>query len=72
MCTDSHKTKERQKATSVDSTRRSPWKAQPFPSTAEIDSIVPGITTMLSVGAGKNKVKRSTVKNIYVRINQIL
>ena len=46
MCTDSHETKERQKATSVHSTRRTPWKAQPFPSTAEIDSIAPGITTM--------------------------
>ena len=47
MCTDSHATKERQKATSVHSTRRTPWKStQPFPSTAEIDSIVPGITAM--------------------------
>ena len=45
MCTDPHATKERQK---VHSTTRTPWKAQPFPSTAEIDSIVPGMTTILS------------------------
>ncbi|XP_074629495.1 uncharacterized protein LOC141887090 isoform X5 [Acropora palmata] len=39
---DPHATKERQKVTQVHSTTRTPWKAQPFPSTAEIDSIVPG------------------------------
>ena len=46
MCTDQHATKEKQKATSVHSTKRTPWKTQPFPTTAEIDSIAPGITAI--------------------------
>ncbi|XP_067019316.1 uncharacterized protein [Acropora muricata] len=40
--TDAQATKERQRATSVLSTARTPWKTQLFPSTAEIDSIAPG------------------------------
>ena len=46
MCTDSHATKEKQKATSVHSTTKTPGKSQRFFFTAEIDSIFPGITTM--------------------------
>ena len=46
MCTDPHTTKERQRATSVHSTTRTPWKTQPFPSTAEIGSIASGMTAM--------------------------
>ncbi|XP_015760632.1 PREDICTED: uncharacterized protein LOC107339813 isoform X8 [Acropora digitifera] len=38
----SHATKEKQKATSVHSTTKTPGKSQRFFSTAEIDSIVPG------------------------------
>ena len=48
MCTDRHATKEGQGATSVHSTTRTPWKTQPFPSTAEIDSISSGMTAILS------------------------
>ena len=46
MCTDPQATKERQKATSVDSSTRTQRKTQPFPSTAEIDSIAPGMTAI--------------------------
>ena len=46
MCTDQHATKEKPKATSVHSTTRTPWKTQPFPTTAEIVSIAPGITAI--------------------------
>ena len=46
MCTDPQATKEREGATSVHSTTRTRWKTQPFPSTAEIDSITPGVTTI--------------------------
>ena len=46
MCTDRDATKERQKATSVHSTNGTPWKTQPFPSTAEVDSIAPGMTAI--------------------------
>ncbi|XP_067019313.1 uncharacterized protein [Acropora muricata] len=42
--TDAQATKERQRATSVLSTARTPWKTQLFPSTAEIDSIAPETT----------------------------
>ena len=48
MCTDLHATKERQKVTPVHSTTRTPWNTQPLPSTAEIDSIAPGMTAILS------------------------
>ncbi|XP_015760631.1 PREDICTED: uncharacterized protein LOC107339813 isoform X7 [Acropora digitifera] len=41
---DSHATKEKQKATSVHSTTKTPGKSQRFFSTAEIDSIVPEAT----------------------------
>ena len=46
MCTDPHVTKERENVTPVPSTTRAPWKAQPFPSTAEIDLIAPGMVTI--------------------------
>ena len=47
MCTDPHATKERQKATPVHSaTTRISWMSQPFPSTAEIGSIAPGMATI--------------------------
>ena len=43
MCTDPHATKEKGRATSVHSTTRTPWRNQPFPSTAEFDSIATGM-----------------------------
>ena len=46
MCTGKHATKERRRATSVHSATRSPWKTQPFPSTAEIGSIASGMTAI--------------------------
>ena len=46
MCTDQHATKETQKAKPVHSITRTVWKSQPFPSTTEIDSITPGMTTI--------------------------
>ena len=46
MCTDPHATKERQKASSVHSTRRTPWKTEPSLSTAEIGSIASGVTAV--------------------------
>ena len=46
MCTDRHATKEGQGATSVHSITRTLWKTQPFPSTAEIDWIAPGMTAI--------------------------
>lgn len=46
MCTDAHATKERQGATSVHSTSRTPWKTQLFLSTAGIDSIAPVMKTV--------------------------
>lgn len=46
MCTDPQVTKERHKATPVRSTTRTRWTTQPFPSTAEIDWIAPGMTAI--------------------------
>ena len=46
MCTDPQGTKERETATSVHSTTRTRWKTQSLPSTAEIDSITPGVTAI--------------------------
>ena len=46
MCTDRHATKERHGATSVHSITRTRWKTQPFPSTAELASIAPGMTVI--------------------------
>ena len=46
MCTDLHATKKGQGATSVHSITRTRWKTQPFPSTAEIDSIASGMTAI--------------------------
>ena len=46
MCADPHPTKERQRATSVHSTKRTPWKTQLLPSTAGIESIAPGMTAV--------------------------
>ena len=46
MCSDPHATKEREKATSVHSTTRTPWKTQPPLSTAEIGSIASGMTAV--------------------------
>ena len=48
MCTDRQKKKEGQGATSVHSITRTRWKTQPLPSTAEIDSIAPGMTAISS------------------------
>ena len=47
MCTDQHATKEKQKATSLHSTKTTTrWMTQPFPTTAEIDSIATGMTAI--------------------------
>ena len=46
VCTDPQATKERQKDTSVQSSTRTQRKTQPFPSTAETDSIAPGMTAI--------------------------
>jgi len=43
MCTDPHATKERQKVTPVHFTTRTQWATQPFPSSAKIDWISPGM-----------------------------
>ena len=46
MCTDPQATKEREKPTSVHSSTRTQWKTQPFPYTAQIDPIAPGMTAI--------------------------
>ena len=64
MYTGPRATKETQNATSVPSTTRTAGKSQPFLSTAEIDSIVPGMKAVQSDGGHERTTQsRGTVPN---------